>query len=178
MWVNQRGSEMTKFSKDVLTQVAGVNGQIIAQTLYYNQKDFWNIQLTQNPTSQNGWVTTSTPLDLTGATISAEIIRRTITNFTDTRCGLDFDISDYSPTPTAIVLPITDRVDSNGSFKISLDVSTWGIPSNDPDIDIAAPNPAGFTGRLKISYPAQGNQPAYDEIVQLLFIVSSDGVIN
>ncbi len=252
---------MAKFSQNTLNQVAGFDGQIIAQELVYDQKDFWNFAWSSDLTYTGGWVTGSTPLDLTGATIDATIIRRAITNFRDSRTGLDFQINDYplvpqvavvtaseatddtftcdtvellyvgkpiqftgtvfggvainttyyvltiptantftisatsgGPTfaltsatgsmkantikPTPISLPITNIVAADGTFTMTIDDDTWGVIAGDPDLDINATDPACFTGRLKLSFPAVGSQPAYDEIVFLLFLVASDGVVN
>ena len=252
---------MAKFSQNTLNQVAGFDGQVIAQELVYDQKDFWNFAWSSDLTYTGGWVTGSTPLDLTGATIDATIIRRAITNFRDSRTGLDFQINDYPlvpqvavvtaseatddtftcdtvallyvgkpiqftgtvfggvainttyyvtsiPTattftisatsgggtfalttatgsmkantikPTPISLPITNIVAVDGTFTMTIDDDTWGVIAGDPDLDINATDPACFTGRLKLSFPAVGSQPAYDEIVFLLFLVASDGVVN
>jgi hypothetical protein len=252
---------MAKFSQNTLNQVAGFDGQVIAQELVYDQKDFWNFAWSSDLTYTGGWVTGSTPLDLTGATIDATIIRRAITNFRDSRTGLDFQINDYPlvpqvavvtaseatddtftcdtvallyigkpiqftgtvfggvainttyyvtsiPTattftisatsgggtfalttatgsmkantikPTPVSLPITNIVAVDGTFTMTIDDDTWDIIAGDPDLNINAPEPACFTGRLKLSFPAVGSQPAYDEIVFLLFLVASDGVVN
>ena len=252
---------MAKFSQNTLNQVAGFDGQIIAQELVYDQKDFWNFAWSSDLTYTGGWVTGSTPLDLTGAAIDATIIRRAITNFRDSRTGLDFQINDYPlvpqvavvtaseatddtftcdtvellyigkpiqftgtvfggvainttyyvtsiPTattftisatsgggtfalttatgsmkantikPTPVSLPITNIVAVDGTFTMTIDDDTWGVIAGDPDLDINATDPACFTGRLKLSFPAVGTQPAYDEIVFLLFLVASDGVVN
>jgi hypothetical protein len=252
---------MAKFSQNTLNQIAGFDGQIIAQELVYDQRDFWNLSIASDLIYTGGWVTGSTPVDLTGATIDATIIRRAITNFRDSRTGLDFQINDYPlvpevaiitaseatddtftcdtvallyvgkpiqftgtvfggvainttyyvktiPTattftisatsgggtfaltsatgsmkantikPTPVSLPITNIVNAAGTFTMTIDDDTWGIIAGDPDLDINATDPACFTGRIKISFPAVGSQPAYYEIVFLLFLVASDGVVN
>jgi len=252
---------MAKFSQNTLNQVAGFDGQIIAQELVYDQKDFWNLSIASDLIYTGGWVTGSTPVNLTGATIDATIIRRAITNFRDSRTGLDFQINDYplvpevavvtaseatdetftcdtvallyigkpiqftgtvfggvainttyyvltiptattftisatsgGPTfalttatgsmkantikPTPVSLPITNIVAVDGTFTMTIDDDTWGIIAGDPDLDINATDPACFTGRIKISFPAVGTQPAYDEVIFLLFLVASDGVVN
>lgn len=163
---------MAKFANDTLTQVAGFDGQILAQELVYNQKDFWNLTW---KTTTNG---VSTPIDLTGVTIDAKIIRRTITDLQDGRYGLEFTISDYSPTPTAVTLSITNRVDEDGQFTLVIDDSTWSVLSSDPELDINATDPVAFSGRIKLSFPSVGSVPAYDEQVFLLFLIRSDGVVN
>jgi hypothetical protein len=89
-----------------------------------------------------------------------------------------------------ITLSITNRVNSTGSFTLVIDEETWatigrdslqvtysGLPG-DPDLGINATDPACFTGRIKISFPASGTTPAYDESIFLLFLVASDGVYN
>ena len=251
---------MAKFSQATLNQVAGFDAQVLAQNLIYNQKDFWNFAWA-NSTSVNGWQTASTPVDLTGATIDAQIIRRAITDFNDSRTGYDFTIADYPlvplittitasatstnqftctttaelfvdqpvrfvgsvfgnvainttyyvstiitettftisatqgggvfalttaagtmrmnrVTPTPINLPISNIVALDGTFTMTIDDDTWGLIIGDPDLDINSTEPACYTGRVKISFPVVGTQPAYDEAVFLLFLVNSDGVIN
>jgi hypothetical protein len=252
---------MAKFSQNTLNQVSGFDGQILAQELVYDQKDFWNFSWATITSYTSGWQTGTTPIDLSGATIDAQIIRRAITNFHDSRTGLDFQINDYplvplvanitstdstddvltcdstallfvdkpiqftgavfggvainttyyvktiitdttftiSATsgggtfgltsgtgtmkantikPSPINLPITNVDDAAGTFTMTIDDDTWGLIIGDPDLNINATEPACFTGRVKISFPAVGSQPAYDECVFLLFLVNSDGVVN
>lgn len=251
---------MAKFSQNTINQVAGFDSQVLAQKLVYNQKDFWNFAWNQN-VSVNGWTSNSTPIDLTGCTIDAQIIRRQITDLNDTRGGIDFTIVDYpfpapietitasSSTgnifttvdtsllfvdqpvrftgtvfggvainttyyvkdiitkttftisdiqggaeftlsdatgtmvinrvaPSPINLPISNRDDANGTFTMTIDDDTWDIIAGDPELDINANNPVCFTGRIKLSFPSVGTQPAYDESIYLLFLVVSDGVVN
>jgi hypothetical protein len=271
---------MAKFSQNTLNQVGGFDGQVLAQELVYNQKDFWNLVWSNITSYPSGWQTGTTPINLAGATIDASIIRRAITNFRDSRTGYDFQIQDYplvslintitatttgtniltcddtselyvgmpvqfrgtvfggvainttyyvkevitdttftisdtrgaAPTytpgtvfalttasgtmtmnriePLPISLSITNRVNATGSFTMVIDEETWatigrdslqvtysGLPG-DPDLGINATDPACFTGRIKISFPASGTTPAYDESIFLLFLVASDGVYN
>ena len=86
---------MAKFSQNTLTQIGGFDGQVLAQELVYDQKAFWNLSWANITQYTSGWTTGTTPLNLTGATISADIIRRAITGFRDSRTGLDFTIQDY-----------------------------------------------------------------------------------
>ena len=272
---------MAKFSQNTLNQVGGFDGQVLAQELVYNQKAFWNLNLASINNYPSGWTVSTTPVNLTGATITAEIIRRSLTNFRDSRTGLDFIIRDYplvsqitTVTATAtstdiltcastaelyvgmpvmfkgtvfggvainttyyvrdvltdttftisasrgaapdydpgplftlstasgtmtlhrvevspISLTITNRDDTNGNFTMVIDDEAWGtigrdngLPvtysglPGDPDIGINATDPACFTGRIKISFPQDGTQPAYDTVIFLLFLVASDGVYN
>lgn len=168
---------MAKFSQNTLTAVAGFDGQILAQELVFSQRDFWNFAWT-NILNQGTWNETTVPVDLAGATIDAQIIRRQIVGLTDTRTGLDFTIEDYTPTPTPVTLPITNVVDLAGTFTMIIDDDTWDVIAGDPELDINASDPVCFTGRVKISFPAVGTQPAYDEQIFLLFLIVSDGVIN
>ena len=255
---------MAKFSQNTLNQVAGFDGQILAESLVYNQKDYWNFAW-GNITTTSGWQTGTTPIDLTNVTINAQIVRRAISKFHDSRTGLDFTISDYPaipliqtitatdatddlmtcsstkemyigqpvnftgtvfgnvlinttyyvltiPTattftisatsggavfalatatgsmsmnkidPTPVVLSISNRVDASGTFTMTIDDDTWGVIIGDPDLDINAIEPACFSGRIKLSFPPVVNgaitQPAYDEVVFLLFLINSDGVVN
>jgi len=156
------------FNQNTLTQVSGFSNPIIAGELVYNQKTYWNLALTSG----------SSVVNLTGATIDATIIRREVTNIADSRNGLTFDIADYTPTPTAVSLTISNRVDAAGTFTMVIDESTWSVISTDPELDINAANCVGFSGRLKISFPAVGTTPADDSIIFLLFLVRSVGVVN
>ena len=158
---------MAVFNKNTLTQVSGFDNQIIAGELVYNQKTYWNLALN----------TDGTAIDLTGATINAQIIRRKLSNVQDTRYGLSFDIADYTPTPTAIPLTITNLSATTGQFTLTIDDSAWALTTTDTDLDIASINGAGFSGRIKISFPASGTTPANDLIIFLLFLVRSDAIV-
>lgn len=160
---------MAIFNKNTLTQISGFSNQIIAGELVYNQSTYWNLSLEN---------ILGLPTTLTGATINAQIIRRQLSNVRDSRYGLTFDIADYTPTPSAIPLTITNRDDLQGLFTLVIDDNAWGLIANDPQLDINAQNCVGFSGRIKISYPASGSTPANDLIIFLLFLVRSDGVVN
>ena len=159
---------MAIFNKNTLQQVSGFDNEIIAGELVYNQKTYWNLAFNSN----------GAPVDLTGATINASIIRRQLSNIRDSRYGLTFDIADYTPTPSPVTLTISNRVDASGTFTLEIDESTWSVISTDPQLDINAENCVGFSGRIKISFPSSGSQPAQDMIIFLLFLVRSDGVVN
>lgn len=161
---------MAVFNKNSITQVSGFDNPCITGELVYQQKTFWNLTLT----SEDG----VTPVNLLGATIDAQIIRRTLTNVQDTRYGLSFDIGDYTPTPTAINLTIANRDDANGAFTLVIDDTSWLAVASDPSLAIDSVNGAGFSGRIKISFIATGNTPAEDNIIFLLFIVRSDAIIK
>jgi len=101
-----------------------------------------------------------------------------LTNVQDTRYGLSFDISNYTPPPTAIVLSVTNRVDVAGSFTLIIDDTSWSLVDSDAQMAINSNNGAGFSGRIKISFPQSGTTPPEDNIIFLLFIVRSDGVVK
>lgn len=159
---------MAVFNKNTLTQVSGFDNPIIAGELVYQQQTFWNL----------AFASAGVPVDLTGTTIDAQIIRRKLTNVHDSRYGLTFDISDYTPTPTPVSLTIANRNDAAGTFTLVIDDNTWSLVSDDPDLDIASINGAGYSGRIKISFPASGSTPAQDNIIFLLFIVRSDAIVK
>jgi hypothetical protein len=162
---------MAVFNKNSLTQVSGFDNPIIAGELVWQQKTFWNLALT----GDDG----VTPVNLTGATIDAQIVRRTLSNVKDTRYGLSFDIADYTPTPTAIPLTILNKVDAAGTFTLVIDDTSWGLIATEPDMKIDSVNGAGFSGRIKISFPAVGViTPAEDNIIFLFFIVRSDAIVK
>ena len=161
---------MAVFNKNSITQVSGFNNPCITGELVYQQKTYWNLVLT----SEDG----TTPVNLTGATINAQIVRRELTNVQDTRYGLSFDIGNYTPTPTPIPLTITNRVDATGSFTLVIDDSSWSLVDTDAEMAINSANGAGFSGRIKIGFPISGATPAEDNIIFLLFIVRSDGIVK
>lgn len=162
---------MAVFNKNTLTQVSGFDNPIIAGELVYQQRTFWNLSLTGEDNT--------TPVDLTGATIDAQIIRRQLSNVKDTRYGLSFDISDYTPPPTPIPLSITNRDDALGRFTLVIDDTSWGLIATDPQLSIDSINGAGFSGRIKISFPAViGGTPAEDNVIFLLFLVRSDAIVK
>jgi len=160
---------MAVFNKNTLVQVSGFDNEIIAGELVWQQKTYWNLTMT----AADG----VTPIDLSGATIDAQIIRRAISNITDTRNGLSFDIANYTPTPTPIPLSITNRDDTAGFFTLVIDDYSWDLIDSDPELDINAQDCVGFSGRIKIGFPANGTNPADDSIIFLLFLVRSDGIV-
>lgn len=161
---------MAVFNKNSLTQVSGFDNPIIAGELVYQQKTFWNLALT----ADDG----TSPVDLTDATINAQIVRRQLSNVKDTRYGLSFDIADYTPTPTPIPLSVTNRDDEAGTFTLVIDDTSWDLVDSDAQMAINSVNGAGFSGRIKISFPSNGASPAEDNIIFLLFIVRSDGIVK
>lgn len=160
---------MAIFNKLSLTQVSGFNNQIIAGELVYNQKTYWNLTISNSD---------GTARDLTGSTISSQILRRQLSNVRDSRYGLTFDIADYTPAPTPVNLTITNQNLAGGTFTLVIDESAWSVISTDTQLDINAANPVGFSGNIKIAIPASGSTPAQDLIIFLLFLVRSDGVTN
>jgi hypothetical protein len=160
---------MAIFSKNVLNQVSGFDNPILAGELVWNQKTYWNLTFTNS--------VTNAPIDLTGATLNAQIVRRELSNIIDTRNGLTFDIADYNPTPAAIPLTITNVVSAAGSCTLVIDASAWSLMATDPELEINATDPVGYSGRVKVSFPQVGSTPPDDSIIFLLFLVRSDGVI-
>lgn len=160
---------MAIFNRNSLAQVSGFDNPILAGELVWNQKTYWNLTFTNS--------STCLPINLTGATIDAQIVRRRVTNIVDTRNGLTFDISDYDPTPTPISLTITNRVDAAGSCTLVIDDSAWSLINSDPELEIDAADCVGFSGRIKVTFPATGSTPQDDQIIFLLFLVRSDGVV-
>ena len=160
---------MAIFNKNTLAQVSGFDNPILAGELVWDQQTYWNLTFTN---SANG-----EPVDLTGATIDAQIVRRQLSNIIDTRNGLTFDIADYTPTPAAIPLTVTNIVAAAGSCTLVIDAGAWSLMQTDPELEINAADPVGYSGRVKVSFPQVGSTPADDSIIFLLFLVRSDGVI-
>lgn len=119
-----------------------------------------------------------TALDLTGATIDAQIIRRIVTNVRDSRYGLTFDIANYTPEPEPVDLTITNRNDAGGSFTLVINSAAWDAIAGQADLDIDSVNGAGYSGRIKISFPQTGSTPANDMVIFLMFLLRSDAIIN
>lgn len=161
---------MAVFNKNTLTQVSGFDNPIIAGELVYEQQTYWNLTLT----AEDG----ISPVDLTGATIDAQIVRRQLSNVKDTKYGLSFDISNYTPTPTPIPLSITNRDNATGSFTLLIDDNSWGLVDTDTELAINDNDGVGFSGRIKISFPQVGETPPEDNIIFLLFLVRSDGIVK
>jgi hypothetical protein len=160
---------MAVFNKNSITQVSGFDNPCITGELVYQQQTYWNLQIT----NENG-----DPVNLTGATINAQILRRQLSNVKDTRYGLSFDISNYTPTPTAIALTISNRVDALGKFTLVINDNAWGLVDSDTQLAINSVDGAGFSGRIKISFPSVAGVPAEDNIIFLLFLVRSDGIVK
>lgn len=160
---------MAVFAKNSLTQVSGFDNPIIAGELVWDQQTYWNLEIaTGSP---------AVAVNLTGATIDAQIIRRNVTDIQDTRNGLTFNISNFTPTPPVIPLTISNRVDATGRFTVTIDAGAWGLIASDPQLNINAQNCVGYSGRVKVSFPAGGGNPANDYIIFLFFLVRSDGVV-
>lgn len=160
---------MAIFNKNTLAQVSGFDNPILAGELVYNQNTYWNLTFTNS--------NTNLPIDLTGATINAQIVRRQVSNIIDTRNGLTFDIADYTPTPIAIPLTVTNIVAASGTCTLVIDSATWGLISTDAQLEINASDCVGYSGRVKVSFPAVGSTPADDQVIFLLFLVRSDGIV-
>jgi hypothetical protein len=160
---------MAIFNKNTLAQVSGFDNPILAGELVWNQQTYWNLTFTSS--------TTGLPIDLTGATINAQIVRRQVSNIIDTRNGLTFDIADYTPTPTAIPLTVSNIVAASGTCTLVIDSATWGLISTDAQLEINATDCVGYSGRVKVSFPAVGSTPADDQVIFLLFLVRSDGIV-
>ena len=158
---------MAVFNKNTLAQVSGFDNPILAGELVWDQQTYWNLTFTAN----------GLPVNLSGATLDAQIVRRQLSNITDTRNGLTFDISDYTPTPDPIPLTITNVNEAAGTCTLVIDAASWSLMSDDPELEINAQNPVGYSGRVKVSFAASGSTPADDMIIFLLFIVRSDGVV-
>jgi hypothetical protein len=158
---------MAIFNKNTLAQVSGFDNPILAGELVWDQQTYWNLTFTS----------TSGPVNLTGATIDAQIVRRQVTNIIDTRNGLTFDIADYTPTPAAIPLTITNINATAGTCTLVIDAGAWSLMSTDPQLEINATSCVGYSGRVKVSFPAAGSTPADDMVIFLLFLVRSDGVV-
>lgn len=160
---------MAIFNRNTLSQVSGFDNEIIAGELVWQQRTYWNMTFR----AADG----ITPINLEGASIDAQIIRRAVSNIVDTRNGLSFEIANYTPTPTPVVLSITNRSNLTGFFTLVIDDTAWDLISSDTELDINAEDCVGFSGRIKIGFPANATNPQDDSIIFLLFLVRSDGIV-
>ena len=160
---------MAVFNKNSIYQVSGFDNPCITGELVFNQNTFWNLILTNSD---------GNPVDLTDTTIDAQIIRRELSNVKDSRYGLTFDIADFTPTPDPVALTITNKSNLDGLFTLVIDSDAWGLIASDTELNISDVNGIGYSGRIKISFPSAGSTPAEDNIIFLLFIVRSDGIVK
>ena len=149
--------------------MSGFDNPIIAGELVYQQRTYWNLEIKNE---------IDLPVNLQGATIDAQIVRRQLSNVQDSRYGLSFDIANYTPTPDPIPLSIINRVDAEGKFTLVIDNDSWDLVDSDAQMAINSSTGAGFSGRIKISFPQVGSTPPEDNIIFLFFIVRSDGVVK
>ena len=154
---------MAIFNKNTLAQVSGFDNPILAGELVWNQQTYWNLTFQTSSCPD-------VPVNLTGATIDAQIVRRQLSNIIDTRNGLTFDIADYTPTPAAIPLTVTNIVAAAGSCTLVIDAGAWSLMTTDPELEINATDPVGYSGRVKVSFPQVGSTPPDDSIIFLLFL--------
>lgn len=159
---------MAIFNKNSLAQVSGFDNPLLTGELVWDQQTYWNLTFTD---------LAGLPVNISTATIDAQIVRRQLSNLIDTRNGLAFDIADYSPTPPAIPLTVTNINGAAGSCTLVIDSGAWSLMASDPELEINAQNPVGYSGRIKVSFPADGSTPPDDLVMFLLFIVRSDGVV-
>ena len=157
-----------QFSQDSIELLYGEGSVVLADDIPYLQKKFYTLTYT----TPDGL----TPIDLTGATLSAEIIRRKINITTETPTGFVFTIEQAIGTPTPVTLNPVIVSASQGVINLPCDNCEWNIPADDPELGIAVQNPVCFSGYVKAAMPASGGNPAYDLFVFLLLLVRSNGV--
>ena len=122
---------MAVFAKNTLTQVSGFDNPIIAGELVWEQQTYWNLALSSE----------EVPVNLDGATIDAQIVRRTVSDLIDTRNGLTFTVTNYEPPPTPVELTIANRDDAAGTFTLVINDESWDLISDDPELNIAIETP-------------------------------------
>jgi hypothetical protein len=76
-----------------------------------------------------------------------------------------------------VVLTVSNIAATSGQFTLQIDDSAWSLINTDPELDIDAQDCVGFSGRIKISFPASGSTPENDYIIFLLYLVRSDGIV-
>jgi len=69
------------------------------------------------------------------------------------------------------------KLPHKANLPLVINDSTWGLMADDPELDIGAQDCVAYSGRIKISFPASGSNPANDYIIFLLFLIRSDGIV-
>lgn len=157
-----------QFSQDSIELLYGEGSVVLADDIPYLQKKFYTLTYT----TPDGL----TPIDLSGATLSAEIIRRKINITSESKTGLVFTIEQAVGTYQPVMLNPVMVNAPGGVINLPCDNSEWNISPDDPELGISVQNPVCFSGYVKASIPASGNNPAYDLFVFLLLLVRSNGV--
>ena len=160
---------MARFDKNSLDIAFGIDTPTLVDEVIYTQRLFYNMQLTDATPAAN-------PIDLTGALIVAQLIRRTLLTLDDSRNGFNFTLQPIAPVAAAFNLTIDARQDTLGRFRLNLDDSMWGIVAADPLLAINADLPPAFSGDIKITFPADSANPVTDVYYNLFFIVRGSGV--
>lgn len=171
---------MARFSKSTLQQVAGFDGQILAEEIYYGVDDYWNVTVSTPNTSNTG-ISNSVPIDVTGWSFKLRLIRRSVDAVVDTRnCGVE--LVNLQPTPGATEMNLDTNVivvnAAQGLIRVLIDDAFFSQVQ--PVIDTVAP--PVYTGYIGMEIPAVGTigQPTYipaqQKKILLLFIVRSDGI--
>ena len=167
---------MARISQSTLTQIGGPDATVLTTVLQYPLIVSPALQMSTVDycVSTYGGNPLQVPLNIANATITAHIIRRTVTNYQDTRGGLSFDLSDY-PGATQITIPVTNIDTTEGLYNLVLDSSTWSISPTDPNLAITSTTPLCFTGYVNLHFAAVGSQPAFDQTYNLCFLVVGNG---
>jgi hypothetical protein len=171
---------MARFSKSTLQQVAGFDGQILAEEIYYGVDDYWNITVATPNTSNTG-ISNSVPINLTGWNFKLRLIRRQVDAVVDTR-NQGIELINLQPTPGATEMNLDTNVTvvdaAAGLIRVLIDDTFFSQVQ--PIIDTIAP--PVYTGYVGMEMPAVGTIgqpnyiPAQQKKVLLLFIVRSDGI--
>lgn len=157
-----------QFSQDSIELLYGEGSVVLADDIPYLQKKFYTLTYT----TPDGL----TPIDLTGATLTSEIIRRKINISSESKTGLVFTIEQTTEPHVPVTLAPTIVSASQGVINLPCDNGSWDIPADDPELGIAVQNPVCFSGYVKASIPASGGNPSYDLFVFLLLLVRSNGI--
>lgn len=165
---------MARFSKSTLTQIAGFDGQILAEEIYYGVDNYWNITVT------NG-ATPAVPLNLTGWNFKLRLIRRSVDDIVDCR-GTGIELINLQPVPGATEMNLDANVNviSAAQGQLRMLINDTFFSQLQPVLDTIAP--PVYTGYLGMELPATGTIgnpnyiPAQQKKILLCFIVRSDGI--
>jgi hypothetical protein len=162
---------MARFTKNTISQIGGFSDLVLAEELLYGTNQYWDLTITDDSTGE--------PIDLTGWTAEAKVIRRAITAIEETRNGID--IQGLTQSSTATEVDMTSGINfynpQAGKVRFIIDDALFTDASS--IVDTATP--PVYTGYLQLILPGVGTSgssdyiPAIKKKILLMFIIRSDG---
>ena len=162
---------MPRFSKNTITELGGVDAEVIASELLWGTDQFYNIEITDD----NG-----VPIDITNWTSSFRLIRRKVDAVVDGRYGLELVNLRAAPMSQELILDSSVIIVNPLLGLVRLLVEDTFFSQVQSPIDSVAP--PVYSGYLQFVIPAVSTVgspdyiPAQKKKILLCFIVRNDGV--